>query len=270
MQLGPRKLVLASVFWTARLQCNRLWSLTNGHLSRAVFIFKLCLPQTQNRGKLLSICQLQFHLQEVEIATSTIRSSVRCRSSGVSQWLAQNLETGGFHQQELHLRLLSLTPGSAPTFLLSPGWGGKWLKNTQDESISSWALCGWHLSDSSCLWPVTGSAMWWETLYMCRVLSFTSQRRSSLTASILWSCPQDTHRPADLSGHCPLSFLPHGGLAGMQVPSAHPLPVRPSGAALTFTTAAILSKAATQHDCHWNGKLKARTWTPNKVEESVH
>lgn len=79
----PRKLVLASAFWTARLQCNRLWSLTNGHLSRAVFISKLCLPQTQNRSKLLSSHQLQFHLQEVEIATPSIRSSVRCVSSGV-------------------------------------------------------------------------------------------------------------------------------------------------------------------------------------------
>ena len=38
--------------------------------------------------------------------------------------------------------------------------------------------------------------------------------------------------------------------------AAHPLPVGPSGAALTITITVILSKAATQHDCHWEGKLK--------------
>ena len=43
----PRKLVLASEFWTASLQWNRLCCLTNAHLSRAVFISKLCLPQTK-------------------------------------------------------------------------------------------------------------------------------------------------------------------------------------------------------------------------------
>ena len=51
--------------------------------------------------------------------------------------------------------------------------------------------------------------------------------------------------------------------------AAHPLPVGPSGAALTFTITVILSKAATQHDCHWEGKLKAGTWTPNKVEAVI-
>lgn len=54
------------------------------------------------------------------------------------------------------------------------------------------------------------------------------------------------------------------------MPTAHPLQAWPSTAALTFTTAVILSKAATQHDCHLEGKLKAGTWTPNKVEEAVH
>ena len=53
------------------------------------------------------------------------------------------------------------------------------------------------------------------------------------------------------------------------MPAAHPLPVRPSGAALTLTTAAIFTKAAAQHDCHWEGKLKAETWTPDKVEAVI-
>ena len=35
------------------------------------------------------------------------------------------------------------------------------------------------------------------------------------------------------------------------MPTAHPLPVRSSGTALTVTTAGILSKAVSQHDCHW-------------------
>ena len=45
--------------------------------------------------------------------------------------------------------------------------------------------------------------------------------------------------------------------------------MRPSGAALTFTIGVILSKAAAQHACHWEGKLKAETWTPDKVEAVI-
>ena len=52
----PRKLVLAVVLQTARPQCSRRWS------DRAVLISEICCPQVQNRGKLLSIWQLQFHL----------------------------------------------------------------------------------------------------------------------------------------------------------------------------------------------------------------
>ena len=60
--------------------------------------------------------------------------------------------------------------------------------------------------------------MWWETLYMCRVLSCTSQLCGNLTASILWSCPRDTHRPVRPQWTLPIAFTPGAGLAGMQVP----------------------------------------------------
>ena len=49
---------------------------------------------------------------------------------------AQDLEAGGPHQQELVLRLSSLTPDSSPTSPLGSGRGGKWLKNIQSEKAS--------------------------------------------------------------------------------------------------------------------------------------
>lgn len=49
---------------------------------------------------------------------------------------ASDLEAGGPHQQELGTKTFITDPGSSPTSLLSSGWGGKWLKNSQDESIS--------------------------------------------------------------------------------------------------------------------------------------
>lgn len=50
------------------------------------------------------------------------------------------------------------------------------------------------------------------------------------------------------------------------MPAAHPVPAGSSSAALTFTTAVVLSKAATQHDRHLEGKLEAGTGTISKVE----
>lgn len=58
----------------------------------------------------------------------------RCSGGTVT---AQDLEAGGPHQQELVLRLPSLTPGADPTPLLGPRRGGKWLENTQNERIFS-------------------------------------------------------------------------------------------------------------------------------------
>lgn len=55
----PRRLVLVAVLQTARPQCSRLWS------HRAALISEICCPQVQNQGKLLSIWQLQFHLQSL-------------------------------------------------------------------------------------------------------------------------------------------------------------------------------------------------------------
>lgn len=50
------------------------------------------------------------------------------------------------------------------------------------------------------------------------------------------------------------------------MPAAHPVPAGSSSAAQTFTTAVVLSKAATQHDRHLEGKLEAGTGTISKVE----
>ena len=58
----------------------------------------------------------------------------RCSGDTVT---AQDLDAGGPHQQELVLRLPSLTHGADPIPLLSPRGGGKWLENTQNERIFS-------------------------------------------------------------------------------------------------------------------------------------
>ena len=126
----PRKLVLAVVLQTARPQCSRLWS------DRAVLISEICCPQVQNRGKLLSIWQLQFHLHLLLCYLDNNKHPLSHLQRDVDAvgFTVTGTVSGSWWPLELAL-------GSAPTLMLSPGWGRKWLNNTQDENVFSCTHC---------------------------------------------------------------------------------------------------------------------------------
>ena len=156
-------------------------------------------------------------------------TSMRCGAA-----MAQDLEAGGPHQQELVLRLPSLAPGADPTPLPSPGWGGKWSENTQNES-PLWVPSD---PDSSC----------------CRARC-EREERPTHRQSLFLHVPAAQQPFSDMSpGHtracqasaedaCCRPCLVMAQL-GWRVPAAHPLLAGPSGAA-PGPTAVILSKAAT-------------------------
>ena len=169
---------------------------------RAAFISDPCCSRTWNRGKLLNIYQLQFHLQEGEITIPSIRSAVGHRSNGV-----HNDCTGSRSWWPLPAGAGTKTSITDPWLGLHPHTetrlGRKVIKEHPRIKASLAEPCGWKLSDFSCLWPCDLCKVWtWrETPHMCRILHIPAYKQLESFHSLImspghtWACRPQGRMP---------------------------------------------------------------------------